>query len=51
MVQTSLVAARRVDVHRRVGLLRFVLSSFMIVLGPLAAADFEVLINTANTLG
>jgi hypothetical protein len=42
MIQTSVVAARRLDVHRRVGLLGFVLACLMVVLGLLAATDFEV---------
>ncbi len=39
IVQTSLVAAGRVDVHRRLGLLGFGLSCLMVVLGLLAATD------------
>ncbi len=37
--QTSLVAAHRVDLHRRLGLLGFVLAIVMIVLGTLTASD------------
>jgi hypothetical protein len=39
IVQTSLVAAGRVDVHRRLGLLGFGLAGLMVVLGVLAATD------------
>jgi len=39
MTQISLVTARRVDLHRRLGLLGFVLAIVMIVLGTLAASD------------
>jgi len=39
MTQISLVTARRVDFHRRLGLLGFVLAIVMIVLGTLAASD------------
>jgi hypothetical protein len=37
--QISLVAARRVDLHRRIGLLGFGLAALMLVLGVLAASD------------
>ncbi len=37
--QTSLVAAGRVDLHRRLGLLGFALAAAMVVLGLLAATD------------
>ena len=37
--QISLVALRRVDLHRRLGLLGFGLAVLMIVLGVLAASD------------
>lgn len=39
IVQTSLVAAGRVDVHRRLGLAGFGLASLMILLGTLAGFD------------
>lgn len=39
MVQTSLVAAGRMDVHRRLGLLGFGLACLVVVLGVLAATD------------
>ena len=39
ITQISLVTARRVDIHRRLGLLGFVLAIVMIVLGTLAAND------------
>ncbi len=39
IVQTSLVAAGRVDVHRRLGLLGFALACSMVVLGLLVATD------------
>jgi len=39
MAQTSLVAAGRVDVHRRLGLAGFGLACLMVVLGILAATD------------
>jgi hypothetical protein len=39
IVQTSLVAAGRVDLHRRLGLAGFGLASVMVVLGILAATD------------
>ena len=39
IAQISLVTARRVDLHRRLGLLGFVLAMVMIVLGTLAAND------------
>ncbi len=39
MVQTSLVAAGRVDGHRRLGLLGFVLACLMVVSGVLVATD------------
>jgi hypothetical protein len=39
VTQTSLVSARRVDIHRRLGVVGFVLGSLMIVLGVLAATD------------
>ena len=42
IVQTSLVAAGRVDVHRRLGLVGFGLACLMVVLGLLAATDFQV---------
>jgi hypothetical protein len=39
IVQTSLVAAGRVDLHRRLGLLGFGLACLMVILGLLAATD------------
>jgi hypothetical protein len=39
IVQTSLVVASRVDVHRRLGLLGFGLACLMVVLGLLVATD------------
>jgi FtsH-binding integral membrane protein len=39
IVQTSLVAAGRVDLHRRLGLLGFGLACLMVVLGLMAATD------------
>ena len=39
ITQISLVAARRVDLHRRLGLLGFVLAVVMIVLGTVTASD------------
>jgi hypothetical protein len=39
ITQISLVTARRVDVHRRLGLLGFVLAIVMIVLGTATASD------------
>jgi len=39
VAQISLVTARRVDLHRRLGLLGFVLTIVMIVLGTLTASD------------
>jgi hypothetical protein len=39
VTQTSLVAANRVDVHRKLGLLGFGLAPLMVVVGTLAATD------------
>jgi hypothetical protein len=39
MVQTSLVAAGRVDLHRRLGLVSFGLACLMIILGTMAVTD------------
>ena len=39
ITQTSLVAAGRVDVHRRLGLVGFGLACLMVILGTLAATD------------
>ena len=39
VTQTSLVAAGRVDIHRRLGIAGFLLASVMVVLGVLAATD------------
>ena len=42
IVQTSLVAAGRVDVHRRLGLLGFGMACLVVVLGLLVATDWQV---------
>ncbi len=39
ITQTSLVAANRVDVHRKLGLVGFGLACLMVILGTLAATD------------
>src|SRR5947209_2996316 len=39
ITQTSLVAAGRVDIHRRLGIAGFVLACVMVVLGVMAATD------------
>jgi hypothetical protein len=39
IVQTSLVAADRVDLHRRMGLVGFALACLVVILGLLAATD------------
>jgi hypothetical protein len=39
VAQTSLVAAGRVDIHRKLGMAGFVLACLMVVLGVLAATD------------
>jgi hypothetical protein len=39
VTQTSLVAAGRVDIHRRMGIAGFLLACLMVVLGVLAATD------------
>ena len=39
ITQISVVTARRVDLHRRLGLLGFVLAIVMMVLGPVTASD------------
>jgi len=39
VTQTSLVAAGRVTIHRRLGIVGFVLACFMVILGFLAATD------------
>jgi hypothetical protein len=39
VAQTSLVAAHRVDIHKRLGLAAFALGGLMLVLGLLAATD------------
>jgi len=39
ILQISLVTARRVDLHRRLGLVGFVLALVMIVLGPVTSSD------------
>jgi len=47
IAQTSLVAAQRVHLHRRLGMLGFGLACLMLVLGLLAAAD-QLARHTAN---
>ncbi|HXM63350.1 MAG TPA: hypothetical protein VN950_20985 [Terriglobales bacterium] len=42
IVQTSLVAAGRVDLHRRLGLLGFGLACLVVILGVLVATDSQV---------
>ena len=42
VTQTSLVAAGRVSVHRRLGIAGFFLAGLMVILGVLAAADLPV---------
>ena len=42
IVQTSLVTAGRVDVHRRLGLLGFALACLVVILGVLVATDAQV---------
>jgi hypothetical protein len=42
VTQTSLVAAGRVDLHRRLGLAGFGLACFMVIVGVLAATNFLV---------
>jgi hypothetical protein len=39
VTQTSLVAAGRVDIHRRLGIAGFLLACLMVILGVLAATD------------
>jgi hypothetical protein len=39
VIQTSLVAARRVDIHRRLGITGFLLGCAMVILGVWAAVD------------
>ena len=39
VTQTSLVAAGRVDIHRRLGIAGFILACLMVILGVLAATD------------
>jgi hypothetical protein len=39
VMQTSLVAAGRVDIHRRLGIVGFLLACLMVILGVLAATD------------
>jgi len=39
VTQTSLVAAGRVTIHRRLGIVGFVLACFMVIVGVLAATD------------
>ncbi len=42
IVQTSLVSAGRIDLHRRLGMVGFGLACLMVVLGIIAATDFCV---------
>jgi hypothetical protein len=42
IVQTSLVTVRRVDAHRRLGLLGFALACLVVILGVLVATDAQV---------
>lgn len=39
VTQTSLVSAKRVDIHRRLGIAGFLLACFMVIIGALAATD------------
>jgi uncharacterized membrane protein YozB (DUF420 family) len=39
IVQTSLISAGRVDLHRRLGLVGFALACLVVILGLLAATD------------
>lgn len=39
VIQTSLVSARRVDIHRKLGLAGFLLACVMVIVGPWAATD------------
>ncbi len=39
LVQTTLISARRVDLHRKLGIAGFLLAGLMVVLGLLGAAD------------
>ena len=39
VVQTSLVSAKRVDIHRRLGIAGFIIALAMIIVGPIAATD------------
>ena len=39
VTQTSLVAAGRVNIHRRLGIAGYILACFMVMLGVLAATD------------
>jgi len=49
VTQTSLVAAGRVDIHRRLGIAGFLLACLMVILGVLAATDS--LVRNANPAG
>lgn len=42
VLQTSLVSAHRVDLHRRIGMLGFALACLMVILGSLAGVDLLV---------
>lgn len=44
ITQTSLVAAGRTDIHRRLGIAGFLLACLMVVVGVLAAANVRALI-------
>jgi hypothetical protein len=48
ITQTSLVAAGRVDIHRRLGIAGFFLACLMVILGVLAATDGLSRPNTAS---
>ncbi len=50
VVQTSLVSAGRIDIHRRLGVAGFLLGCLMVVLGVLAATDSLVRAASATAL-
>jgi|SRR5215470_4959492 len=49
LTQTSLVSARRVDIHRRLGIAGFVLACLMVIVGVMAATD--ALVRRAGPVG
>lgn len=49
VVQTSLVSARRVDIHRRLGVAGFCMAGLMVILG--AAAAINALVNNRTRAG